>query len=886
MPSTSLPIPICPRQDHAPLIDDQMLFTREWYLYFNKLASQANTLTLPFITPEEYGAVGDGSVDDTKAWIATIQAAIDTGKAIFASGTYLVSKQGTAVLPFDGLSHSYVFLVTDTITILGKPLFLIGISDAETANIFWFQQVDNVRISGIEATGNGTASTLLVYEGALLLFDRCTGAVVCETATDNMRGNTLMFQGYDSLILNSFSSIPGTNLAGSHFASYGCSRVTIQDCTAYAGCHDGDIVHFGTNLDGRATGNRILNCTIYNYAFGDTLKTIVFNEAQGFLLDSGQEFGIVDNSYAYGYFYGIDIKTTGEGNSANANTIEKCKVGIAVRRGEGNAPTYNTYLNNNVIRPMGGNGNTQDLFNSLTYTVGYYFYDAIGVTLDGGTVEASYLYSIFGFVNTSGTTVTRVSGSYFDWSLTGRTITINAVTYTVASVTSTTVLVLTGSAGTQTNHAFSFSGEQDYIPIYGTRTSVPILDSVNDGILISRVKFMNEMNVGGHYSYTRNISIYLAGFDDEGTVTTAGTAVHRVTGPSFVTGSSWNTGPIWIDGNQYFISAVSDADNLVTTTSTGSLTGVPFRVSSLLLRGGLVDCDFKMFSDFATASITGIPVQIVGAAQFTMDGCDFSRLIGQYQLIQFTNCQQLRISKISSPGAPGYINLVNCGDVSVDRCQFAQAGRNLNTALPVPIIYASTVSSLIVDGIRHTQGVSVDNGRLVDSTGTNGDLTLRNCQVQFTIFIVDWYAWNGTSVSTAANVSQSGNIVNDVNQPGSDFSGLTASRPLKLDASKQPTSSKIDGSAANDFAAGVAAGLVASTGTTGVLTAGTAAMVESLLGLSAAEVGYLVGITSGVQSQLNGLASQIASLQTDVLDLQNNKADHGTYAVVAGNVTI
>lgn len=877
-----------PPQRIPPFDAGSVLFNKPWYLFFDELSEFiASNNTSPFVTPEQFGAAGDGTRDDSAAWITTIAAAISLGKVIFASGTYLVSKQGSAVLPWDGLSHNYVFLVTEAITIIGKPMFLIGIGDSETANIFYFQQVNNVRIAGVQATGTGTAATLLTYDGSLFLFDRCTAALVYETATENMRGNTLFFQGSDSQVVSSFSSIPASNLAGSHFASYGCSRVTIEDCTAYGGCHDGDIVHFGTNLDDLATGNRILNCSIYNYAFGDALKTIVFNEAQGLLLDSGQEFGIIDGCYAYGYFYGIDIKTTGEGNSANANTIEKCKVGIAVRRGEGNAPTYNTFLNNNVIRPMGGNGNTQDLFNGLTYTVGYYFEDAIGVTLDGGSVEASHLFTILGTVNTAGTTVTRVSGNYFDWSLTGRTITINGVGYTVSSVTSTAVLVLTGTAGTQSNKAFSFSGEQDYIPIYGTRTEVPILDSVNDGILISRLKFINEMNVGGHYSYTRNISIYLAGFDDEGTVTTAGTAVHRVSGPAFRTGTSWNSGPIWIDNNLFFISAVADADNLVTTTTTGGLTGVPFRVSSLLLRGGIFDCDFKMFSDFTTAPIKGIPIQIYGAAQFTMDACDFSRLIGQYQLVQFTNTQQLRISKLSSPGAPGYINLVNCGDVSVDRCQFAQASRNLNTALPVPIIYANTVSSLIVDGIRHTQGVSVDNGRLVQSSGSgNGDLTLRNCQVQFTIFDVDWYAWNGTSLSTAANVSQSGNIVNDVSQPASDISGLTGLRVVKLTSAKQFTSGKVDGTSSDDFAAGVAAGILASTGATGVLTAATLSMAATLLGLTTAEIGYLSGVTSGIQAQLNGLAASVSSLQADVLDLQDNKADHGTYPVVAGAVTI
>ena len=69
-----------------------------------------------------------------------------------------------------------------------------------------------------------------------------------------------------------------------------------------------------------------------------------------------------------------------------------------------------------------------------------------------------------GTVNTSGTTVTWVSGATFNtntnqsngsgpWATS--TITINGAAYTIASVPSTTSLVLTTSAGTQTGVAFS-----------------------------------------------------------------------------------------------------------------------------------------------------------------------------------------------------------------------------------------------------------------------------------------------------------------------------------------------------------------------------------------------------------------------------------------------
>jgi hypothetical protein len=69
----------------------------------------------------------------------------------------------------------------------------------------------------------------------------------------------------------------------------------------------------------------------------------------------------------------------------------------------------------------------------------------------------------FGYVNTSGTAVTAITGTFVQgttWN--GRTIIINGTSYTVSSVTSSTTLVLTGSAGTQTDvyYTVGYAGVQ------------------------------------------------------------------------------------------------------------------------------------------------------------------------------------------------------------------------------------------------------------------------------------------------------------------------------------------------------------------------------------------------------------------------------------------
>jgi hypothetical protein len=72
-----------------------------------------------------------------------------------------------------------------------------------------------------------------------------------------------------------------------------------------------------------------------------------------------------------------------------------------------------------------------------------------------------------GVVNTSGTGVSWVSGSYFDATMAGQSFVLAGVTYTVSSVTSATALVLTSSAGTQTGIAYVCSSTFSLPPGYG-----------------------------------------------------------------------------------------------------------------------------------------------------------------------------------------------------------------------------------------------------------------------------------------------------------------------------------------------------------------------------------------------------------------------------------
>jgi hypothetical protein len=85
-------------------------------------------------------------------------------------------------------------------------------------------------------------------------------------------------------------------------------------------------------------------------------------------------------------------------------------------------------------------------FRLTTYRTG--FYDTLALLLE---VKGTRI----GTVNTSGTTVSWVSGKLFYTLQGGGTITINGINYTISSVSSTTSMTLTGSAGTQSAVPYS-----------------------------------------------------------------------------------------------------------------------------------------------------------------------------------------------------------------------------------------------------------------------------------------------------------------------------------------------------------------------------------------------------------------------------------------------
>lgn len=152
-----------------------------------------------------------------------------------------------------------------------------------------------------------------------------------------------------------------------------------------------------------------------------------------------------------------------------------------------------------------------------------------------------------GTVNTTGTAVAWVSGATFNTNWAGRPIIITGVRYTVSSVTNSTNLVLTATAGIQLAVAY-YAGF-----------------------------FSIDLTAGVQFFETDRQFLYQAA-DAVGTVTPAGTTINWTSGPAF--SPTWVGATITINGVDYTVASVTSAIVLVLTATAGTPGAVAFTVAS------------------------------------------------------------------------------------------------------------------------------------------------------------------------------------------------------------------------------------------------------------------------------------------------------------------
>lgn len=225
-----------------------------------------------------------------------------------------------------------------------------------------------------------------------------------------------------------------------------------------------------------------------------------------------------------------------------------------------------------------------------------------------------------------------------------------------------------------------------------------------------------------------------------------------------------------------------------------------------------------------------------------------------------TSQDQNGIYTVNASGAPTRATDADSWDELVSAFCFIEAGStNADTGWVCTINTGGTIG---VDNIAFTQftssgsGISSLNGLSATSqtfaTGTSGtDFNISSGTSTHTFNIPDASGTNRGAVTTGAQTIAGAKTFSSA----PIFSTTTASKPLKVDAGKALSSGDIDLTSEVTGVLPVAnGGTNSSSALTNdrVMVSSTGAIVESAV--TATELGYLTGVTSAVQTQLDGKA--------------------------------
>jgi hypothetical protein len=215
----------------VPLTDERTkLISREWYRFFNNQYTKTNQ-SANAVTPSDYGAVGDGAVDDS----ASIQAALDSGfdvylppGRIYAVGTTLTmstpnqSFGGPGILRIAGAING-LELISPTATIVtGIQLDLTFDSPTQTAG--WAVYINN--------SSRVKINKLNIISGFGGLYVQQANWVVVDFMWASLTGPGVKWYGNDStrsdlLILNSVVVDTGDTYYGMDWDG-NCHSLTVK----------------------------------------------------------------------------------------------------------------------------------------------------------------------------------------------------------------------------------------------------------------------------------------------------------------------------------------------------------------------------------------------------------------------------------------------------------------------------------------------------------------------------------------------------------------------------------------------------------------------------------------------------------------------------------
>ena len=160
------------------------------------------------VSVKDFGAVGDGTTDDTAAIQAAVDALQGTDVVLkIPAGNYVVTRQGVTFTTGEGPSH-YAVSITDTLTIVSEGTVSFAGHDATLSTCaFVFNNVVQGQFIGgkFKATDAISGADKQQFDGYAVMMYQCESSLVQEISTLNTGGGSYLFKCNVSTINGCYS---------------------------------------------------------------------------------------------------------------------------------------------------------------------------------------------------------------------------------------------------------------------------------------------------------------------------------------------------------------------------------------------------------------------------------------------------------------------------------------------------------------------------------------------------------------------------------------------------------------------------------------------------------------------------------------------------------